>query len=299
MKNKVIAMAMMLLSGHLAFSQTTFNTNIASNWNNWRVQGSQNLLAGSNPNVPFSACLVQGDNQHLIPAFTAGVPIKIVDPGNPSIDEVITPTNIIPGANCTATLAPTNAHPVPYYIVSGTFGLQEAVTYSSPSAGLNVTNLNYNWHLAGGGAATIFATTGNINMAFVDVSVAPNVTYRWNTSTSHYVPNFAVLGIANPTAAAGAAAGTGATAVNNTSSSGNIMTLTLTTGTSPTTGTLFTETVGTASAAGNINCPNVQSVGANNFPVPITITSTASVITATVAVAPTASTVYILNLSCE
>jgi hypothetical protein len=294
LKKIVIAALCLPLAG---FAQTTYNTGIASNWNNWRVYGTNNLVAGTNSNVPFSGCMVQGDNSHLIPALSANTPIKIVDPGNPSIDEVVTPTAITPGPNCIATLVTTNAHVTPYYLVSGTFGLNEVINNIQSTAGLNAVNLNYNWHVAGGGAATIYGiTNGSPQLSLLDVSITPAPTYRWNGT--HYVPSYALLGTAVPTAAAGAAAGTGPTLTLNAGSSGNIWTLTVLTGTATTTGTLATVTVGTPLAAGNLNC-TVSSMGAN-VPAGFTWTSaSSSVVTLTVSVAPATATTYVFNGTCN
>jgi hypothetical protein len=277
-------------------AQTVTHLGVASQFNNWKVQGNQNLAVGSNTLVSFSPCLVTAGGTNFN-AVAASTPIKIYDPGNTAADEVITPTAIVAGSTCTATLSPSNAHTMPWYIGSGTAGLQEALNAVALTSALNVIELDSVYHAFGGGAATAYAAAGNANVTLTDVTIAPPVSYRWNGT--HYVPNYSINNIASPTLAAGAAAGSSPTTSNNAGSSGNIMTANVTTGTATTTGTLFTETVGTASpGGGNLNC-TVQSVGANNFPVPITLSASTTVLTATVATAPTASTAYVFNVGCN
>lgn len=295
MKNKVIALLAMLSLSGLSFAQSITGLGIASQYNNWRTYGTINLVAGANPLVPISPCVAVATGVNAVAAST---PIRIYDPGNPSVDETITPTAIVVGSTCTATLTTANAHPQPWYIASGTYGLQDAINAVGQTSVLNAIVVDSKWHLAGGGASTIYnLTLGNPNLTIEDTSFKPELAYRWNGT--HYVPNFSIDGIASPTLAAGAAAGTSPTVSNNAGSSGNSMTANVTTGTATTTGTLFTETVATAPPGGGIlNCA-VQSVGANNFPVPITWTATTTVLTVTVASAPPVSTAYIFNATCN
>jgi Tfp pilus assembly protein FimT len=291
-----MVVAVLCLIAVPSFAQTIEHLAIASQFNNWRVAGSANLAVGANPQVAFTPCLVQGDPNHQIQAVSASTPILIKDPGNPSIDEVLTPTAIVVTSNgCTATLNTTNAHTTPWYIVSGSFGLQEAINATTQTGVMNAVELDSVWHNFGGGANTIYAAAGSPYMGVIDVTIAPNVAFRW--SGTHYVASYSLNGITGLTLAAGAAAGSSPTVANTANSTGNIMTANVTTGTATTTGTLFTETNGTAFTGGVQNC-TVQSVGVNNPPV-YTVATTSTVLTVAVAVAPVVSTAYIFNIECN
>jgi hypothetical protein len=293
MIHKKIVIALLCLTS-AAGAQTITKAGLATQFNQWRSYGSVNLIAGANANVTVSPCQVQGGGPTQFSPFTASTPIKIVDPNNPSIDETITPTSVV---SCTATLTTTNAHPTPWYIISGSGGLGEAINNTAQSGLLNSVIIDAPWHANGFGASTIYAlVAGSTSITLEDATINPKATYRW--SGTHYVPSLALFGVASPTPAAGAAAGTAPTISNNAGSSGNLMTLNLTTGTATTTGTLFTETVATAPPlSGNMNCV-LQNVGAN-VPPAISISSALGVLTATVAVAPPISTPYIINLTCN
>lgn len=296
MKNKVLALlAMLSLSSGLAFSQSIAHQPVASQFNNWRAQGTTNLVAGANTLVPITACSLSAGGYNFY-ALTASTPIKVNDPGNPAIDEVITPTVVVQGGACTATFTTSNAHPAPWFITSGSGGLQEAINAGTQTSVLNTVILDAQWHANGYGASTIGAATGNINMALSDVSISPAVAYKWNGT--NYKPTYSLNGV-TATLAAGAAAGTSPTTSNNVASSGNLWTANVTTGTATTTGTLFTETI-TASpnSSGNVNCV-FQVVGANVPPAITFVPTSTTVATFTVAAAPAVSTAYIINGTCE
>lgn len=296
MKNKVLAILAIALSSGLAYTQSIAHQPVASQFNNWRAPGTTNLVAGANTLVPISACSLSAGGTSFY-ALAASTPIKINDPGNPAIDEVITPTVVVQGGACTATLTTTNAHQAPWFLTSGSGGLQEAINAGTQTSVLNTVILDAQWHLQGFGASTIGAATGNINMALSDVSISPAVSYKWNGT--NYKPTYSLNGV-TATLAAGAAAGTSPTVSNNVASSSNIWTANVTTGTATTTGTLFTETLTTASpnSSGNVNCV-VQAVGANIPPAITVVATSATVLTVTVAVAPAVSTAYIFNGVCE
>lgn len=275
-------------------AQTIAHQPIASQFNNWRVQGNQNLAASANPLVSFTPCALSAGAASFN-AVSASTPIKINDPGNPSIDEIITPTAVVVNSNgCTATLTPTNAHTQPWYITSGSYGLQEAINSTALSGQKNTIILDSLWHQAGGGPSISAIAAGSYNSNLLDVTVSPYVAFKWNGT--NYVPSYSLNGL-SATIAAGAAAGSSPTVSNSTGSSGNIITANVTTGTATTTGTLFTETV--TASAGNVGC-TVRSVGANNFPVLITQTpASTTVATFTVTVAPPVSTAYVFQLQCQ
>lgn len=291
MKLKVIAIVAMLsaLSG-IASAQSVS----ATLFNQWKAYGSSNLAVGANPQVAISPCN-ETANQTNFFALAANTPIKIVDPNNPAIDEILTPTAIVAGSTCTATFTTTNAHATPWYIVSGSGGLGEAINASAQTGVMNAVTLNSAWHAAGWNASTIHGITGSSYLAIEDLAVKPNATYRWNGT--NYIPTYALLGIAAPTIAAGAAAGTSPTVSPAAGSSGNIWVANVTTGTATTTNTLFTATVGTPPPSGAMNC-TVQSVGAN-IPPAFTVAISGGVATIAVTVAPVVSTAYIFAGACD
>lgn len=293
MIRKQIAVLALALSAAAGLAQTIARQPVASQFNNWRAPGTTNLVAGANPLVPISACSITAGGANLY-ALQASTPIKINDPGNPAIDEIITPTVVVQGGSCTATLTTTNAHPAPWYITSGTYGLQDAINSTALSGQLNSIVLDTNWWQAGGTSTIISAAAGNKTTSIVDVTVSPNTAYGWNGT--NYVGTSSILSTALPTIAAGAAAGSSPTVTNTALGLGTAMQANVATGTATTTGTLFTETVGTVPALSRaVNC-TIQSIGANVFPLPITTTSSGGVCTFAVATAPTVSTPYVFSV---
>lgn len=270
---------------------------VASQFNSWRASGSVNLVAGANTFVAISPC-AQSAGGASFNAVSASTPVKIWDPGNPSIDEIITPTAVVNGSTCTATFTTTNAHPTPWYITSGSGGLQEAINSTVLSGQPNPIILDTAWHQGGWNQQTAYNAAGNANAPLIDVTIAPNVVFRWNGT--HYIQSYAINGITGNSIAAGAAAGSSPTVALATGASGNLMVANVTTGTATTTGTLFTVTIGTASpGGGNPNCV-AQSVGANNFPVVLTVAgASGTTFTGAVTVAPTISTAYVFAISCN
>lgn len=279
----------------LVSAQSLTKTGIATQFNQWRIQGSQNLVASANPLVAFTPCQISAGGVNFS-AISASTPIRIYDPGNPSIDEVVTPTAIVVNSNgCTATITPSNVHTTPWYIGSGTYGLQEAINATVQTGVLNAVMVDSAWFNAGGTATTIYGAAGSPYVAIAAPNLEPIPTWRWNGT--HYIPTYSLLGVALPTIAAGAAAGTSPTVTTSTGSSGNVMTANVTTGTATTTGTLFTETVGTAPPSGNMTC-TVQSIGAN-VPPAFTVAISGGVLTVANAVAPAVSTAYVFAVACN
>lgn len=105
-----------LVTAGSARAQTPSGQVVVSQFSQWQVAGTTALTSGANVDVPFTTCLVSGTNKNFS-AFTVSVPVKIVDPNNPSIDEVVSPSAVTlnPGS-CTVSLSLANAHPIPYYI---------------------------------------------------------------------------------------------------------------------------------------------------------------------------------------
>lgn len=286
-----------LVAAGVAKAQTITSQVVVSQYSNWNVPGTVSLASGTNTAIPFSPCIVSAANKNF-QAFTVGVPVKLVDSNNPSIDEVVTPSAVVlaPG-NCTVTFTTTNAHPIPYSIVSGTGGLQEAVNANALSTTQNTAILDRGFYSAFGTAAIIAAATASPTLSLLDVTQAPFVAYQ---SVSAVYTAQGNSGGAAPTAAAGAAAGTSPTGPTNVGN-GNTFTVSLTTGTATTTGTLFTETWPATLSFGRIPNVTVVSTGKNVPPVfTFTVTGTTThVLTVTMASAPPTATAYTFQVSAQ
>jgi hypothetical protein len=296
------AIATIALAASMAGAQTVTHQIVASQFSQWRIAGTAALTTGANAVVPFSPCAVSAGGTNF-QAVTNGVALKIVDPANPSVDEVVTPSSVVvsPG-NCTASITTVNAHPLPYYFISGTQGLQEAIDANALSGQSNVVILDRLFHQLGGGAITAYSAAGKGNLSLLDVTVSPYASFRWNGS--NYAGNYtSPQGTVLPTLAAAAAAGTSPTVSNVPGSLVNLLQASVTTGTSTTAGALFTETYpATGSFTSAANC-TVQSVGASTPPA-FTVADTyngsnEALLTVSVASAPAASTTYLFNITCQ
>ncbi len=95
-------------------------------------------------------------------AFSAGTPIKIVD-SNPNLTEVATPSSVYISA-CSVNMATVYNHVPPFYLTSGTGGLQEAINANQTKDGPNTIVLNAEWYklIAPGNAASIIASVHGI-----------------------------------------------------------------------------------------------------------------------------------------
>lgn len=289
--------AVALLGLPLAVAQNQEGQILVSQFATWQLQGTQALAAGSNTVVPFGACVSSAGKFSFV-ELSNSAPVRIVDPANPALDETLTPSNVVVSAqNCTATLAPANAHPLPYYLVSGSAGLDEAINATSLSGQQNTALLTQVFWANGGTSAIVAGATANANLALVDVTQAPYIAYH---DVSGVYTAYGNSGGAAPTAAAGVAAGTSPTGPTNTGN-GNSFTVTLTTGTATTTGTLFTETWPSTTSFGYVPSVTVKSVGANAPPA-FTYTVTGSsthVLTVTLAIAPPTATAYAFQVAAQ
>ena len=116
-------------------------------------------------------------------AFSAGTPIKIVD-SNPNLTEVATPSSVYLGA-CSVNMATVYSHVPPFYLTSGTGGLQEAITANQTTDGPNTIVLNAEWYrlISPGNAAGIIASVHGItDLGLVDITTIPYTFYQWNGS---------------------------------------------------------------------------------------------------------------------
>jgi hypothetical protein len=130
---------------------------------------------------PPDTCQVSGGGKNFA-AFATGRPVKIVD-ANPAHTEIATPSSVFING-CTLNMATTYTHVPPYYLTSGTGGLQEAITNGpSKGGGPNTIILNADWYaqVAPGNPGTVISSvTGNTNVGLVDVTTTPYNWYQWN-----------------------------------------------------------------------------------------------------------------------
>jgi hypothetical protein len=151
---------------------------IAAQYGEFKVPGQ---TTGGTFSFAPDVCQVSGGNKPFS-AFATGRAVKIVD-GNPSLTEIATPSSVFI-SQCAVNMATTYTHVPPYYLTSGTGGLQEAITANQQGiAGPNSIILNAEWYslIAPRSAAVVIASvTGNTNLPLVDVTSSPYTSYQWN-----------------------------------------------------------------------------------------------------------------------
>jgi hypothetical protein len=151
---------------------------IAAQYGEFRVSG---LNAGGF-SFPPATCQVSAGGRNFA-AFSAGAPIKIVD-SNPNLTEIAMPTSVYVGA-CSVNMVTLYNHVPPYYLTSGTGGLQEAITANQTVYGPNNIVLDTNWYslIAPGNAASIIAAVHGIpDLGLEDITTTPYTFYQWNGS---------------------------------------------------------------------------------------------------------------------
>lgn len=224
--------------------------------------------------------------------------------------EVVTPsTTAVTGSTCSFAASTTYTHTT-FWVSSGTGGLYEAI-YANQKAPYPVTIfLDSAWrqYIASlpnsstpgtviAGIPTAFGTT---NVSLVDTTTSPWTTYAWNGAA------YASNGGGTPTAALGAAAGTAPTGLLATGPGSNVI-VSFTSGTSTTTGTIFTLTYPSGTTSNGFNHQPVctaSSVGPTAYTLgTLTYSGTVGpgfVVTAPEVTAPlTASTFYSFKVSCN
>ena len=112
---------------------------IAAQYGEFRVNGS----SAGGFSFPPATCQVSGGGKNFA-AFSAGTPIKIVD-SNPNLTEVATPSSVYIGA-CSLNMATVYTHVPPFYLTSGTGGLQEAINANQTNDGPNTILLTAEWY---------------------------------------------------------------------------------------------------------------------------------------------------------
>ncbi|MGB8538935.1 MAG: glycosyl hydrolase family 28-related protein [Acidobacteriaceae bacterium] len=151
---------------------------IAAEYGEFKVSGS----SSGGFSFPPATCQVSGGGRNFA-AFSVGTPIKIVD-SNPNLTEVATPSSVYIGA-CSLNMATVYTHVPPFYLTSGTGGLQEAINANQTNDGPNTIVLNAEWYklITPGNAAGIIAAVHGIpDLGLEDVTTTPSTFYQWNGS---------------------------------------------------------------------------------------------------------------------
>ena len=184
MRNLIALLAIILCCSEVQ-AQNVEGQIVASQFGTFQVPG---LQTGSLQFSPAS-CQVTGGGKNF-EAFSAGTPLKVVD-SNPALTEVATPASVQIGA-CSVSMATTYLHATPFYVTSGTGGLQEALTNGpNKQGGPNTVILNADWYtqVAPSNPATVIAAVkGSTKLGLVDVTTVPYTVYAWNGSAYAVIP---------------------------------------------------------------------------------------------------------------
>ena len=151
---------------------------IAAQYGEFRVTG----FTSGGFSFPPATCQVSAGGRNFA-AFSTGTPIKIVD-SNPNLTEVATPSSVYIAA-CSINMATVYNHVPPFYLTSGTGGLQEAITANQTNDGPNTIVLDAEWYklIAPGNAASVIASVHGIqDLLLEDITTAPYTFYQWNGS---------------------------------------------------------------------------------------------------------------------
>jgi hypothetical protein len=163
---------------------------VASQFGQFQVPGTGDESLQFSP----ASCQVSGGGKNFS-AFEVGVPVKIVDT-NPALTEIDTPTTVFLNA-CTVAMTTTYSHSTPFYLTSGTGGLQEALSNGIETGGGPTTViLNADWYtqVKPGNPATVLASVkGSTSLGLVDVTTTPYTYYQWNGT------NYAAIAIGGAT----------------------------------------------------------------------------------------------------
>ena len=146
----------------------------AAQYGEFKVSGS----SSGGFSFPPATCQVSAGGRNFA-AFSAGTPIKIVD-SNPNFTEVATPSSVYIGA-CSVNMATVYTHVPPFYLTSGTGGLQEAINANQTNDGQNTIVLNAEWYklISPGNAAGVIAAVHGIPYSW---------TGRHDHDTLHVLP---------------------------------------------------------------------------------------------------------------
>jgi hypothetical protein len=187
---------------------------VAAQYGVYQITGYSDETSTTGFTFPAGACQVSGGGNNFSGA-AAGIPIKIVD-GNPAHTEIATPSAVNIDA-CTVTVTTTYNHQLPYFLTSGTGGLQEAINANGSGRGANTVILTAEWYSLvppGVASSVISSVTGNTSLGLVDVTTTPYTTYSWNGSA--YVANGTGSGSVNSVSVTTANGVSGTVATPNT-----------------------------------------------------------------------------------
>lgn len=183
MHKLALALTFLLCLSHVQ-AQNIEGQIVASQYGTYRVPGS--TIGGFQ--FPVATCQVSGGGKNFS-AFQVNVPVKIVD-GNPALTEIATPSSVFI-SQCSINMSTTYVHQPPYYLTSGTGGLQEAINANMQNNGINSIILDWQWYrqVVPGTPATVIANVKGITqLTLTDVTTAPYTWYRWNGTQYVVVP---------------------------------------------------------------------------------------------------------------
>ena len=88
---------------------------------------------------------------------------------------------------CAISIAPVNAHQLPFHLTSATGGLQEALSQNLTSPATNTIILNNAWYQPGGRGGRQSSNhhrtvQGSANLGLMDITQVPTAWYQWNGS---------------------------------------------------------------------------------------------------------------------
>lgn len=174
-----LATALLCLTVHPSYAQNIEGQIVASQFGAYQVPG---IATGSLHFEP-ATCQVTGGGKNFA-AFTVDVPLKIVD-SNPALNEIDTPAAVFI-SDCSISMTTSHIHATPFYVTSGTGGLQEAlINGPSKAGGPNTVILDANWYtqvLPGNPATVIASVKGSTALGLVDVTTSPYTYYTWGGS---------------------------------------------------------------------------------------------------------------------
>lgn len=150
----------------------------AANFGHWQVPQGNN--GGYSWTSPLMCVAVSGGI--AFPVFNTNAPVTIVDTGNPSNTETVTPTAVQSGVwGCAVSLPATHAHKT-FYLQSGTAGLQEALNWA---AGTNaVVIVTPDWSTLGGTTGMITSAVAGANTTILDMRTSTAIPYSGSTPSA-------------------------------------------------------------------------------------------------------------------
>jgi hypothetical protein len=147
---------------------------IAAQYGQWQLPGTATNSFVFLPNQ----CQVSGGGVNIAVPQQGNL-VRIVDPGNPALDETVVAGRVNIN-ECSVQLTPANVHVPPFYLTSGTAGLQEAINANPAANQQNSVILNQQWYALGGSAEIIAGVHGSTLISLVDITTTPYTWYVWN-----------------------------------------------------------------------------------------------------------------------